>query len=286
MKYLMIIFSVAFISTATIYTEAPAFDPAGAAVDNVIVAQAAPSETATGTVAAEPAAASAPSAEVMTPQQLVEDVKSFYSGISSYNVDFRLIQQGPAEIKKEMTETRMEKRENIYNLMYKGPADSQSGDYWLRLTAKEGINRGTVVEREQNEEGEFQYRVFKPAFPEGTVISDDDRRITDVPETRLHSFVDDLVKRVNDPDSESTLHFIPEKIILEVIYEDTFKGKPAPHKSRTFFDADTKQMLKQETRVKPRDKFHFKMLVEWYGLEINPDLEESDFTEIPDYTEE
>ncbi len=296
MKYLMTLLVSICISFAAVAEGMDHMAAGAGSHNNMLLAQAAqpaepdaPAKAAGSAVPAGSATASqraTPAVSVITPEQLMSEVKAAYADITSYTVDFVLIQQGPRSAKKKMTETRMKKLENLYTLMYKGPSDMSSTDYWLRLDAKSGYHNKTVVIREKNEKGKFQFRVYKPAFPNGTVVDDGDKRIADVSKTRIQYFIDDLERHIAEQGSEATIQFVPEKIILEVTYSEKRNSRDTTFKTTTYFDQKTKHILKQETRMKIKDKFYFYMLIKWGEFVANPELSVADFTKKPDYTEE
>lgn len=215
---------------------------------------------------------------------LVSKVKAAYGDPESYELRFDLATDMG---KKEVSSERIKQLTNTYNLKYarKGAAPEE---YLLRLEGVNGLNRKTTVIYSPDKNGEYSYTVYKPALPRGKKVGASSPLVSDVPESRIGSFLElldalsktsDASKEIGDEFKEYPFAYAKKNVYVfeAVSLVDPMLMRVDPknplvkniktqiEKDIVTIDAKTYRIISWEKRIKKneRGEFLFRSLLTW-----------------------
>jgi hypothetical protein len=244
-------------------TPAPA---APAAKTTPAPAKTAPAANAPATT---PAAAAAAPAEALEKSEgagkkadeLLSKVAAAYAGANSYTIKLDMRQMSPRGSSKQT-----DKLPDEFDLMYLRP-DAVKEDWMMRLQAREGYHKRTVVVYAKDDKGKYKFTVYKPA---GRVIAgENDPRVADVPSAEVHKFVEELADAAKEKGAKLEVQYFQETGQYALMVTTSYA------RTTTYIDGKSFMLVKQILELKTRNNYRFKREIRWHdfkpGAKLTPE---------------
>jgi len=226
-------------------------------------------------------------AETVPAGEVINNVKEVYAGLDSYIVEFGLSQEDKP--KKEITDERIEQLKSIYRLLYRDDTPGEAG-YFMRLEGLTGLNRRTIVVYYPGDDGEYVYRIYKPALPKGQVVNPDDPRVDDVENVTFAYITGEMEQLARAQGSVVTAARYSDRYELEIIVDKEYSSHDVKRHRITYcFDLENYHLISRRTEVekkKDSDNFLFISQITWKDFKpgATPSVEE--ITAVPEFNEE